>query len=92
MAKQSRAQMEYEIKMQLGMLKRLERWKRLAAALSGIGMVLAWYGFKNGGAYVITGGLGILFSLLCLAAAVILLRGIRNGKRNVEKIIHIVKG
>lgn len=80
-----------ESEQQLKALKMIGRWRTLALALSAVGIALAYYGFHGAAKNLSMGIPGILLIVVGFAGAAILNLGIRNGKRNVEKMIRLLE-
>lgn len=78
-----------EAEMQLTALKRINRWKNTALILSAAGVAIAYNGLA-GGRNLILGILGIILIVVGALCAIILNLGLKNGRRNVEKIIDIL--
>lgn len=79
-----------EAKMQIKALKKINEWKRLAIIVSTIGVVIAYAGIAGTPSHLFLGILGIFITLAGAALAVITNLGLKNGRRNVEKMIHII--
>ena len=77
----------YEAKMQTKMIGNLAKWARNAMALSTIGIVLAWWGLSGSGARFAAGIAGMVLTVFSVAAAVIVNLAVRNGRKNVEKLL-----
>lgn len=80
-----------EAKMQSEMLSRLTVWFRIAMAASTVGVVLAYWGLSGHSWRMAAGAAGILITILCAAAAAVINLGIRNGRKNVEKILTVLE-
>ena len=83
-----RKQLIKEASMQAEALKWIGRWRTAALFVSALGVLFAWYGLSNGVPSMIAGILGILMTVIGFALAVVFNLGIRNGSRNVEKILN----
>ncbi|MDE5910541.1 MAG: hypothetical protein K2H52_17700 [Lachnospiraceae bacterium] len=79
-----------EAKMQIKALKKINEWKRLAIIVSTIGVAIAYAGIAGTPSYIFLGILGIFLTLAGAVLAVVTNLGLRNGRRNVEKMIHII--
>ena len=82
-----RNRLSKEAEMQLAALKRISHWKTIALAISTIGVAGAYAGLTR---HTFLGVLGILFIIAGLAGAVVFNLGLKNGRRNVEKILNIL--
>jgi len=80
-----------EVKLQTNALQRISRWKTTAIALSTLGVALTYAGFASESSHLFFGISGILLILLGTAGAVVLNLGLKNGKRNVEKMLNLLK-
>lgn len=76
-----------EAQMQTKMIKNLMKWFRFLLGLSATGIVLMWWGIDNGRVHIIAEISGILFIIICLASACIIAKGVRNGRKNIAKIL-----
>lgn len=92
MSRQEREALKREADMQTKMIGNLVRWLRAALVLSSVGVVLAWWGFTGQGYRTGVGAAGALVTLLCMIAAVVINLGVKNGKRNVDKMLRILYG
>lgn len=79
-----------EAKMQIKALRKINEWKRLAIIVSTIGVAVAYAGIAGTPSHLFLGILGIFFTLAGAGAAVVTNLGLKSGKRNVEKIIHVI--
>jgi len=79
-----------EADMQTRAIMRLETYKRLMYSGIAIGALLIGYGFFAGGGTTM-GVIGIVLAVICTPLAIVLYIGIRNGKRNVDKILDAYK-
>lgn len=80
-----------EAKMQMKALNRINGWKRLAIIVSMVGGAIAYAGITGTPSNLFSGILGIVLTLAGAAAAVATGQGLKNGRRNVEKIIHVIE-
>lgn len=78
-----------EAEMQVKALKRINSWKNIALILSAVGVVLAYNGISDGRSLVL-GILGIIIIVAGALCAILLNLGLKNGRRNVEKILHVL--
>lgn len=79
-----------EAKMQLKALRKINEWKRLAIIVTTIGVAVAYAGIEGTPSHLFLGILGIFLTLAGAGAAVVTNLGLKSGKRNVEKIIHVI--
>lgn len=79
-----------EAKMQIKALRKINEWKRLAIIVSTIGVAVAYAGIAGTPSHLFLGILGIFLTLAGAGAAVVTNLGLKSGKRNVEKIIHVI--
>lgn len=79
-----------EAKMQIKALKKINEWKKLAIIVSTIGVAIAYAGIAGTPSHLFLGILGIFLILAGTGAAVVTNLGLKNGKRNVEKIIQVI--
>lgn len=81
-----------EAKMQTEALKKINRWKMIAMAISTLGVALAYAGFAGLIQTSLLGVLGVAVTVIAAAASLILNLGLKNGRRNVKKILRILEG
>lgn len=79
-----------EAEMQLSALKKINAWKRIALIVSTFGVAAAYAGFSGAPASPFLGILGILLIIAGIFAAAVINLGLKNGRRNVEKIINVI--
>ena len=79
-----------EAKMQIKALKKINEWKRLAMIVSTIGIAVAYAGIAGNPSHLFLGVLGIFLTLAGAGAAIVTNLGLKNGRRNVEKMIHVI--
>lgn len=79
-----------EAKMQIKALRKINEWKRLAIIVSTIGVAVAYVGIAGTPSHLFLGILGIFLTLAGAGVAVVTNLGLKSGKRNVEKIIHVI--
>lgn len=79
-----------EARMQLKALKKINLWKKLAIAVSAIGVAVAYGGLSGATPHLFPGISGIFLMVIGILAAAVLNLGLRNGRRNVEKIINVI--
>lgn len=82
----NKSQLIEEARRQSEALKRLSAWRAWAFAFSAVGIFLAYLGFSRTG-NIVLGLFGTLIMILGIAAAGVINQGIRNGSRNVNRIL-----
>lgn len=80
-----------ETRMQIKALKKINEWKRLAIIISTIGVAIAYAGIAGAPSHLFLGVLGIILTLAGAVSAVITGLGLKNGRKNVEKMIHVIE-
>ncbi|MDO5516884.1 MAG: hypothetical protein Q4F66_04970 [Clostridium sp.] len=68
-------------------VENLKKWLRNSIGFSTITMVIAYFGITGFGFRFICGVLGVVLTIFFICSAFIINLGIRNGRRNVEKIL-----
>ncbi len=76
-----------EVKLQTTALKKINGWKKLAMAASAIGMAVAYAALSDTPSHFVPGILGIFLIIMGFIAAAVCNLGLKNGRRNVEKMI-----
>lgn len=79
-----------EAELQLKALKKINIWKLAAIAFSTIGVALTYAAFAGNSRNIFLGILGIILTVVSLMAALLLNHGLRNGRKNVEKILNAI--
>lgn len=90
MKEEEKKQMFYEAEKQSKLLKNLSKWSRNVMGLSSIGVVIAYYGLSHSGIKFAFGVFGILFTVICVIACLLINLAIKNGTRNVNHILEMV--
>lgn len=80
-----------EAEMQIKALKKINRWKIIALAVSTLGVAAAYAGFGGIIQSLFLGVLGVIITVTAAAAALIFNLGLKNGRRNVEKMLNILE-
>ena len=80
-----------EANMQLSALKRINQWKTFALALSAVGVALTYASMAGVDKNWALGFPGIAAILIGAAGAVVLNLGLKNGRRNVEKMLDAIE-
>lgn len=76
-----------EVKMQTAALKRINRWKMTAFVISAVGVALIYGGFAGREQNLFCGIGGIAAMAVGTVGVVVLNLGLKNGRRNVEKML-----
>ena len=79
-----------EAELQLAALKIINRWKTIALVLSAMGVALTYAGLAGTAPNLPLSILGIASILIGAAGAIVLNLGLRNGRRNVEKMLDAI--
>ena len=85
-----RNQLSQEASLQMKALDQISRWKTAALAISAVGVALVYAGFSGIQRNLFLGIPGILLIFAGVGSAVVLNLGLRNGRRNVEKILNVL--
>lgn len=80
-----------EAEMQMRALKTIRKWLAIAIGFSTIGGAMAYWGFAGAVSHVIVGSLGIFLAVVSLLCALVINYGMRNGQRNVRRILELAK-
>jgi hypothetical protein len=83
----SAAELRQEAKRQSQALKMIGRWRAIGFIVSTVGAVLIYNGISGTGRNFPLTAAGAVIAIAGLAVAVLCDMGIRNGRRNVEKIL-----
>ena len=81
-----------EARMQMNALRQIGRWKTTALAVSAVGVALTYAGCAGGQGNLFLGISGIILIALGAGSAAVFNLGLRNGKRNVEKMLNLLAG
>ncbi|MBR2812237.1 MAG: hypothetical protein IKD69_12745 [Solobacterium sp.] len=87
MSKEKKKALIEEAQMQSKALQRIGQWRTIALFLAAVGVVFAWLGFSRTDIHWIVGVFGILMTVISFLLALVFNIGIRNGNRNVQKIL-----
>lgn len=87
-----KAQLSQEAGLQIKALKKIERWKTIALAVSAAGVAFLYAGFAGSGGRFFFGILGALLVLAGIISAAVFNLGLKNGRRNVEKMLNLLGG
>lgn len=80
-----------EAEMQIEALKKINRWKLIAIAVSTLGVAAAYAGLAGIVQSLFLGVLGVGITVVAAAAALVFNLGLKNGRRNVEKILNALE-
>ena len=86
-----RRNLSKEAEMQMKALKKIGQWRILAQAVSTLGVAMAYAGLAGMVPSVFLGVSGIVLTVLAAAAALVFNLGLKNGRRNVEKMLQILE-
>ena len=75
---------------QVKVLKNLKKWLRNFMGFSTIGLVIACWGIQGTTLQFAFGVIGIIIMIVCTISSIIINMGIKNGEKNVKKILKIV--
>lgn len=79
-----------EAEMQINALKKISIWRTIAVVFFTIGVAVTYAGMAVGDRPMILGILGIILIIVSAGCAILLNLGLRNGRKNVEKILNIL--
>lgn len=85
-----RRKLSTEAQMQIKALKKINLWKNIAIAVSTIGVALTYAGLAGTSRSLFLSIPGVIIIILGLGSAMILNLGIKNGRRNVEKMLAVL--
>ena len=88
----SAGQLMQEAKRQSEALKMIGRWRTIGFVVAAVGAVLLYNGLTGVGRSIPLIVLGTVVVAVGMAAAILCDMGIRNGRRNVEKILDAAQG
>lgn len=77
-----------EARLQMKALGQIGRWRKAALSLSAVGVAFTYAGYAGQSRYLFLGIFGIVLIAAGAISAAVFNLGLRNGKRNVEKIIN----
>ena len=81
-----------EAELQIQALKRIRVWRTISIAFSTLGVALTYAGIAGKNHSIFIGILGILLIIVSIGCAVVFNLGLKNGRRNVEKILNVLNG
>lgn len=79
-----------EAEMQIKALKKISKWRMYAIGISMIGVAMTYAGFAGIEKNIFMSILGIVIMIISTISAVIFNLGLKNGKRNVEKMLNVL--
>lgn len=79
-----------EAQLQIKALKKIDLWRTIAIAISTFGVAITYAGCAGRFPHLFLGILGIIMILFGVAGAVVFNLGLKNGRRNVEKMLNIL--
>jgi len=80
-----------EAALQIKALGQIDKWMKIALALSAVGVAFAYTGYTGKIFNLFFGISGIVLILTGTGSAVVFNLGLRNGRRNVEKILNLLE-
>lgn len=81
-----------EAGMQIVALKKIRVWRTVAIALSTLGVAVVYANMACESGNLACSILGISLIVISIVCAAVLNLGLKNGRRNVEKILNILEG
>lgn len=81
-----------EARMQMQAISRLEKYNMASLAVAGVGAALCYFTMTAADKNPVLIVCSVLLAVMGALSSMILNLGIRNGKRNVEKILNAVEG
>lgn len=87
--KMSKEALLREATLQNNALKIIQKWLYIAIAISTMGVAITYYGFRGEQKFVFV--FGIMIIVIGVLAATIINFGMKNGRRNVEKILRAIE-
>ncbi len=81
-----------EAGMQVAALKKIRMWRTIAIALSTLGVAVVYANAAGKSGSLVCSILGISLIVISIVCAAVLNLGLKNGRRNVEKILNILEG
>lgn len=88
----SAGELMQEAKRQSQALKMISRWRTIGFVAAAVGAVLLYSGLTGAGRSIPLIAFGTVIVAAGMAAAILCDMGIRNGRRNVEKILDAAQG
>lgn len=85
-----RIRLSKEVEMQLTALKKITTWKTISLAVSALGVAVIYASMAGTNHNIFLSILGVIIILASLGSAIILNLGLKNGRRNVEKMLNVL--
>ena len=79
-----------EAEMQIKALKQIKSWIKIAIFISALGVAAAYAGFSGETNNFLLGIPGIFLMSLGILLAAVMNLGVKNGKRNVERMLDLL--
>ena len=87
MSYQKKMQMLDEANKQTKALSKLGKWLKNIKMISTIFFIISYWGLTGSDLRFVFGVMGLISTIVCIIFAIVVNLGIKNGKRNVEKIL-----
>lgn len=81
-----------EAKQQIAALKKIRMWRTIAIAFSTIGVAVTYAAMSGESKELLWCILGIGLIVISISCAAVFNLGIKNGSKNVEKILSVLEG
>ncbi len=91
MGQPEKEKLMYEIQMQQAALRQIGKWKTTALAISALGVAAAYAGLTGSSGNLVLSISGVAAIIAGIVAALVLNLGIRNGMRNVDKMLCLLE-
>lgn len=89
---EKRSILSQEAEMQMRALHKISVWKNIAIAVSTLGIALLYAGTAGADRHIALCILGAAVMAVSLICGLILNLGLKNGRKNVEKIMAVLEG
>lgn len=89
---QEKNRLSQEARLQMKALDQINRWKMIALFVSAVGAAFVYAGFAGIQRNLFLGIPGILLIIGGFVSAAVFNLGIKNGRRNVEKMLNLLNG
>lgn len=87
-----RNRLSQEAGLQIKALDRISRWRTMALTVSAVGVAFTYAGFAGAQRNLFLGIPGILLIFSGVFCAAVFNLGLKNGRRNVEKMLNLLDG
>ena len=87
----TRQQLLDEARQQKKALAMMGRWRNYLFILTTSSMVVAFFGLRNSGAAFVAGVAAVVFAVISFVLLLLVNLSIRNGHRNVERILDSIQ-